>query len=744
MLPKDIPALADAALQDAQSLLSELVGGRRIGDEWLAPRTNQGGPGDSWSFNLRTGVWSHFGGGETGHDIVGYLAGIWNVKQGVAADRIAERIGYRVNGHAAPASRILPREIPEPEQDRPDPIPEDPPDLLPHPNHGPAVAVYRYGKAFWVARYEYPDEDGECQKTFLPWTWRGGRWSIRGYGDHAPMFHVEQLARHPDSPVMIVEGEKCAELGSRTLSAYVVVTWHGGVNRWSRTDWSPLQGRDVLIWPDADDPGREAAAKLGAHLCGIAKRVRIINPNGADPGWDIADAITRDQWDVKRIAAWAGEHAVETIKPQLQPEKKPKSIADSQTRSRTLEADAVSNLVSWEELALSKSGRGIPHVNTANGSGILQRHPTFRGHIWFDDFCGEVYHTLRGSPEPWTDMDTRRVTVFIQETIGLPKFTVGAMQDSIMHAAECNIRNPVVEYLDSLVWDGTSRLDNWLADCAGVEKNDYTTAVARNWPIGMVARAYHAGVKMDNMPVLEGVSGLNKTQFLEVLGGEWYKALPMEFGSKDFKQALRGAWLVEIPDMTGFGRVAHSQILAELSIPIDVYRQSYGRRSAKYPRTCVFAATSETSDYLSDSRGKRRYWPLRCTDINLATLRSQRDAIFAEAVQAYRAGKSWYEMPSSAADEQLARTTVDPWQDTVLDAAESLWRQSRLDSGRTKVTSEEILTRSLDIKMGDLTNAHKLRIGRILKANGWESDRTSRQRHWVKVITVNVDSSLAL
>jgi putative DNA primase/helicase len=719
--------LARIALEAAPVLLFELIGGRKQGHEWVGARTAKGGVGDSWSINLKSGVWRHFAGTEQGTDIISLFAEILHVTMGAAAEDIRQRLGL---SSGAPLPRnTLPYQPPEEPEADCDPIPYDAGPLKPHPAHGEPSHVHVYGHFMVVQRWDLPSG-----KAFSPWTWRAGGWVNKAWPTPRPLYHLEYLAQYPEVTVMVVEGEKCVDRAAAVLKDYVVVSWYGGSQAWRLTDWEPLRGRAVLLWPDADEPGRKAAAQIAAHLHSIAASVRVVNPNGAADGWDVGDAV-EEGWKEPRIREFIGVHVAAPIAPQaVTDEGNPRNLFKSarEPYTRVIEPDAVSTIMQWREMRLALAGNGIPHTNVANGSAILQRHPNFSGQIWFDDFCGEVYHTLRGVAQPWTDLDTRRVTVFAQEALEMPKISIGVMHEAVMHAAECHIRNPVIEYLDSLEWDGIDRLQTWVSDFLGVQLDDYSIATGRNWLIGLVARAYRPGVKMDNMPVLEGLSGLNKTQFLEALGGEWYKALPMEFGSKDFKQSLRGAWVVEIPDMTGFGHVAHSQIIAELSIPIDIYRASYGRRSAKYPRTCVFTATSETNDYLSESRGKRRYWPLRCTDIALDSFRLSRDRLFAEAVHAYRLGEHWYDMPASAADEQLLRTTSDPWTPYVLDTAAELWDQYRRGIG-SEVTTEMILLKGIEKRVSDMTQSDKIRVARILKANGYDADRTSLKRFWFKL-----------
>ena len=396
--------------------------------------------------------------------------------------------------------------------------------------------------------------------------------------------------------------------------------------------------------------------------------------------------------------------------------------------------DTSSAPINWAEMGLECDDNQRPLVTLANASRILQFYENFRGNIWYDDFRGRVYHTLYGStPQPWTDRETRRVTVAIQQQLKLPRFQLSLVHDAITHAAECHPRHSLRDWLDSLKWDGNDRLESWLGDTAGVVMDEYTQAVGRNWLIGMVARAYKPGCKMDNMPVLEGVSGLKKTQFLGVLGGDWYKSLTMQFGEKDFLQALRGAWLVEIPDMAGFTRSEHTKVLATITTAIDSYRAPYGRVPEDVPRTCIFAATSETDDYLSDSRGKRRYWPIRCVDIDLDVLRGMRDQLFAEAVQRYRNNATWYEVPRDAATrEQLNRTTSEEWAEDILTTAEFWWREYLLQPVGTKITARRILAKVLGIALADVTPAACRRVTNVLQNAGWRRDRDQYGFFWLK------------
>ena len=729
----DFKPVAEAALATAHILLPEWLGGQRRGHEWIGERKANGGLGDSWSVNLNTGAWGHFGGPEKGGDLVSLYAALNHLNQGAALEQVAQLVG--VTDRNVP---ILPRSAPKDDY-HPSPIPLSAPDIP-----GQPTAVYRYGTAFVVARHDSPSG-----KSFKQWTWDRDRWRGRAHPDPKPIYNLSGLAKSPDAPVLIVEGEKCADAAAKALRSYVVVTWAGGSNAVNKNDWAPLTGRKVLIWPDADEAGGHAGAELVARLLPIAAEVRILNPDDHADGWDAADAIA-EGWDAGKIAAWAKDR-VRTVDAVPTAPKKSKAngaqapriepmetalTATAPKSSPTIESGDYddSSPVRWADLGLDMNQGGAPFPTLANASRILQYHPRFKGHVWFDEFTQKICHNIYGSERQWRDEDDEDLTVFIQQSLHLSKFSLNLVHQSVRHAARRSSRNSLIDWLGALKWDGVPRLETWLSDTLGVDLTPHTLAVSRNWPICMVARAYVPGCKADTMPVLEGMTGLRKSTFAEILGSPWYASLPDAFGTKDFLQAVQGRWLIEIPDMTGFSHREHTHILATLSNRVDVYRASYGHYVEEHPRTSIFVGTSETDDYLQDIRGRRRYWPLRCKHIDLDTLRAQRDDIFAEAVHAYRSGATWYEMPPETDLEQRARASPDIWTDKVMIYVEEEWEFNERSGKRKLITSADILEHGLGVLPPKQAQPEKNRIARIMRENGWIQPPHSTVRHWRKVI----------
>lgn len=155
--------------------------------------------------------------------------------------------------------------------------------------YGRLVGTWPYrqadGKAiFHVCRYE----TANAKKSVIPWYFgEDGSW-LPGQPLEAgrPLFRLPELLES-SLPVMIVEGEKCATVSTPPDFPFFISTWSGGAGATEKTDWTPLKDREVVVWPDADKPGREAALRIKAQL----PKARVLRVEGKPTGWDIADAV---------------------------------------------------------------------------------------------------------------------------------------------------------------------------------------------------------------------------------------------------------------------------------------------------------------------------------------------------------------------------------------------------------------------------------------------------------------------
>jgi len=95
----------------------------------------------------------------------------------------------------------------------------------------------------------------------------------------------------PSKPTLIVEGEKAADYAAKIAKKSNVLSWVGGSNNVSKTDWSILKGTEVTLWADADEAGLKAMEELQTILIETATPSKLykINVSELPKGFDIAD-----------------------------------------------------------------------------------------------------------------------------------------------------------------------------------------------------------------------------------------------------------------------------------------------------------------------------------------------------------------------------------------------------------------------------------------------------------------------
>jgi putative DNA primase/helicase len=190
------------------------------------------------------------------------------------------------------------------------PVPGDAPPLpAAHPTLGKPSAISTYRGANGAVLGHVLRFDVAKGKEFRPLTlWRPAagckpEWRWESWPPKRPLYGLQRAAERPSAPMVVCEGEKAADAAARLLPSFVAVTSPNGSKSAGKADWSPLRGREVTIWPDADTPGFEYArqvAKLaraaGARSAEIAKP-----PVDAKDGWDAADALA-EGWTPARAA----------------------------------------------------------------------------------------------------------------------------------------------------------------------------------------------------------------------------------------------------------------------------------------------------------------------------------------------------------------------------------------------------------------------------------------------------------
>jgi len=255
----------------------------------------------------------------------------------------------------------------------------------------------------------------------------------------------------------------------------------------------------------------------------------------------------------------------------------------------------------------------------------------------------------------------------------------------------------------------------------GCEDNEYTRAVSKNFLVGMMARAIRPGCQLDTLPILEGNQGIGKSQGLKALAGEFYADIDSAIGSKEFAEQIQGKWLVELSELSAMRPSEVERVKSGITRTVDVYREPFAILATDHPRQCVFAGTTNQSNYLLDDSGNRRFWPVKCGVIDKTWITSHREQIFAEAFVAINSGATWWEIPQEQTKrEQEARMLIDGLIEKVKDY---------IELHPTNIRVSEMLE-SWEVPKHQWSQPMQKRIVSALRQLGFASFKTSGLQVW--------------
>jgi predicted P-loop ATPase len=301
------------------------------------------------------------------------------------------------------------------------------------------------------------------------------------------------------------------------------------------------------------------------------------------------------------------------------------------------------------------------------------------------------------------------------------------------NAARRNSFHPVRDYLNALTWDGTERIDRWLITYAGAKDTEYVKAVGAITLVAAVRRIRHPGSKFDEMLVLESRQGKDKSVMLSTLAvhPEWFSDdLPLNATSQKVIEQLQGKWIVEAAEMSGMKRADIEHVKAFLSRQVDRSRLAYGRNTTEQPRQSIVIGTTNSSKYLKDLTGNRRFWPVTVETIDVAAIERDRDQLWAEAAAREEEGASIRLDPllwDAASAEQQERTVDDPWFELIGGVLGSCAREGL----NGKILGTDVW-RIVNMNAAQRTQAHNERLGNAMKALGFEHKQRNFEGGYVR------------
>lgn len=800
----DFGTVGRAAIDSIDTLLGKWFPNGVVSGAEFCVGSSAGEAGQSLRIRLtgeKRGVWSDFSSdGEAGGDLISLYAHIHGLTNGQACKALAEELGItltpssgtRSAGAAAPI-RAKPSTVkPAPAQAdkgveeisaKKARTPWTP--ILPVPDDAgeyPKAHVMRGRPDAW---WEYRDDAGQLLGVIYRFTnSTGGKevlpcvfahhtesnkreWRWMAFPEPRPLYL--RGPRRLELPLLVVEGEKCADSADQLLHDELEVnSWPGGGKAVKKADWSSIRNRDVILWADADgkrykegheragelmpeaeQPGMKAMQEVAAILLAQDNRVTFVDipaPGEAEDGWDVHDLVasgaSRDE-----VMAWATNLRIPATVTDAAPASDvgedddgvPDWFDQVNAAGAAAEAPAGARGRSRANLRamLIGSGNGGVKGCRENVYTVMQNDQRLIGLVGLDLFS-MLQVKRRATPWPsepgeWTESDDFLLGMYMAENYGLLLAAVGDIERGVAQAARAHSFNPVIDYFDrcKAMWDGQPRVANALTTYWGAEASEYIALVSTMFFVGIVVRGYRPGVKHDHAPVFEGGQGRGKSTALKVLGGDWFADTPFRMGEKDGFLAIQGVLLYEVAELEQFNRSEVTAIKAFMSSTVDRFREPYGRRMKNMPRRCAFAATTNENEYFKDTTGNRRFWPVGTRNLDIDALTADRDQLFGEAIHMLEEGVLWY--PTRQQQERLidehqeSREIADPWHGRIYEYCEGLDSDGNpmFANVRNRVTVRELLTKALMFELSKLgaARAESMRISAIMRKLGWVKGR---------------------
>ena len=475
------------------------------------------------------------------------------------------------------------------------------------------IAEYRTaaGKLTQVYRKDWPEDwEGmtcdfkDCKATGQhKHVWRG-----RGQ----PYRHLLLLLWPPTDPVdadliVICEGEKAAK--AVQLAGFTGASYCGGVPAGPRyADYSPVTGRPVLVWPDADDAGVKAGKEVAEKaLLQDASSVHLLAVEDAG-GLDAAD-YSREAIRQKVNAAIEGDalptpdvgQGIQGAPPKtaifIQPDKYGlKAILDYleleiRENPRNLRAEirrkgppAAAKLWAKQWAANQHPGGWIPMTDGLEAS----LRQTSREHFVFR------YDDRGNRPATWTDRD---------------------LGDAVLNNCPRPAVDPFQSWFEELPpWDGSPRIARLWIDTLAMPDEELTREAGRRFLIGAIRRSLEPGCVHDWIPVLVGDQGLGKSSMLRELVSpalEWFSDGTQLDGDAKTKMETTGpAVISEFSEMAGLDRADSAKFKTYLSQRADQLRSAYGHHAQRTERQWIGVGTANPDPggvLPSDPTGARRY-----------------------------------------------------------------------------------------------------------------------------------------
>lgn len=298
---------------------------------------------------------------------------------------------------------------------------------------------------------------------------------------------------------------------------------------------------------------------------------------------------------------------------------------------------------------LDRKGDKLCTVN--NFVNAFKSDALLNGLLAYDQFRDTIVYTRT----PYFNKDLKRGDLLDDTAVSIIRGRIEAMHgiynDAKMSDAMERVCNdiafhPVKKYLEGLVWDGVPRIDTFMSEYMGADRNIYTAETFRKMLVAAVTRIYEPGRKFDTALVMFSKQGAGKSTLIQSLSKGWFNDSLTDVSGQKAYEAIQFSWIVELAELSALRKSDVESVKNFISKREDTYRSAYARRVKTHRRQCVFFGSTNDDEFLKDATGNRRFFPVVVrANKNTHKLFEPEfeqviDNLWAEAMELYMSGES--------------------------------------------------------------------------------------------------------
>ena len=340
------------------------------------------------------------------------------------------------------------------------------------------------------------------------------------------------------------------------------------------------------------------------------------------------------------------------------------------------------------------------------------------------------------------ERDNTSLTLLTDEVVkaGMSPGRVDEMTAAI---AAQNPYCPVQTYIESVPWDGVSRIADF---CNQIKTPNVTMAhfLITKWLLQAVAAAYEIkGLSGAGVLVFTGEQAAGKTRLYRDLTSEvsdvFLEGAILNPDDKDSVFTACSHWIVELGELDAtFKKSDIAQLKAFLTKSVDTLRKPYAKKDSTFPRRTVFAGSVNDFEFLQDPTGNRRFWPIEVTTVIRDTTINYQQ-LWAEVKSIYDRGESWH-----LSKPELILLNQHSVQFTVTEPVVEMLLKKYDFAGCTKWQEKLMVDICLDIYIEHPTRGDMQKLASAIKKyNGNQKPRQSngKKYHYVPELKLNVGAT---